>query len=108
MGIMSLEFLILLLSWWCCNQLCARARLAFPWNAHQRLHPGALVSTMVVKHILRAVCRAVEFVDTPDFFGPGNSLRGAPARAPTFADRARLLTPPSLQPAAADANFATT
>ncbi len=74
----------------------------------QQSHPGALVSPMVIKHILRAVCRAVEFEDTPDFFGPGNSLRGAPARAPTFANRARLLTPPSLQPAAADANFATT
>jgi len=49
-------------------------------------------------------------VDTPDFYGPGGALRGAPAapRAPSFADRARLLTPPSLRMEAADAHFATT
>ncbi|KAK9836149.1 hypothetical protein WJX81_004982 [Elliptochloris bilobata] len=55
----------------------------------------------------------IEFVATPDFFGP-DGLHGALAPHPgaagrgTFADRARLLTPPALQPAAADANFATT
>ena len=57
------------------------------------------------------VCDAVEFIDTPDFFGPGG-LRGAraPGAAPcgTFAERAAMLTPPALQLAAADASFATT
>jgi len=49
-------------------------------------------------------------VDAPDFFGPGGALRGAPAapRTPSFADRARLLTPPALLTEAADAHFATT